>query len=115
MTSPAKVLYFLDSEQIMLTEVKRTDLPDETDKSKVYFWLLLKKPPEHIEKLDFVSMSSEADGEERIFRQGKLHFTPTSGIFETVNGKYLLKNLPTGQLPKDAKEKIEDYLSGKME
>lgn len=112
MTTSLKTLYFLDSEEISLIEVKLTGLPQETEKSKVYFWLMIDKSSERIEKLVFVSMKSEAEKEERIFTKGKLTFNATSGIFETVQKKYPLGNFQADRLPKKIKDIIQDYFSG---
>jgi len=43
MKVPLKTLYFLDDEEISLMEVKLTNLPAGTDKSKVFFWLVFDK------------------------------------------------------------------------
>ncbi len=112
MAVPIKILYFLDSEEMTLLEVKLTDLPPETDKSKVCFWLMLDTSSGKTEKLVFVSMESETGKEERLFTKGKLIFNISSGIFETAQKRYPLKIRPADRLPKKIKETIQDYFSG---
>jgi hypothetical protein len=112
MTLPVKILFYLENDEIALVEIKRTDRSEETDKSKVFFWLLFRKPSGEIEKLDFVSMKSEKEEEERVFRQGKLSFNPTSGLYKTVKGKYILKNISGNNFPEKMEEKINTFLSG---
>lgn len=112
MTLPVKILFYLENEEIALIEIKRTDSPEELDKSKVYFWLLFKKLSGEIEKLDFVSMKSEEEREERVFGQGKLNFGSGSGFYETKSKKQMLKNLTGKHLPEGISEKIMIFLSG---
>ena len=104
-------MFYLDSRELTLIEVKRNDKPQEKNKSKVYFWLLFNKSTDKIEKLDFVSMQSSKEKEERIFRQGKLNFRSTSEFFETLQRKYALENLPPTQLPEKIGKKIHTFLS----
>lgn len=92
-------------------EIKLTGLPTETDKSKIYFWLILDKSEKQMGKLVFISMKSENGKEERIFAQGKLTFNATSGTFETKQKRYLLKNLSTSRLPEKIEKIIQDYFS----
>jgi hypothetical protein len=92
MTIPLTILHYLRSEDIVLLETKRLDKPRETDKSKVYHWWLY-TPQTGIQKLDFVSMKSTGENEERIFKQGKLTFSiAASGLYEDKSGRYLLQH-----------------------
>jgi len=110
MCLPFKILYFLDSDKTALAEVRRTDLSGETDKSKLYFWFLLRKKTGQISRLEFISMRSDNGKEERIFSQGKLSFDKFLGEFEDAAGKLLLKSQPVHQLPEMAREKISTFL-----
>jgi hypothetical protein len=112
MTTPLKTLYFLDGEEITLVEIKLAGLPPETNKSKVYFWLIIDKSSERTGKLVFVSMKSETGKEVRHFTKGKLTFNAASGIFETAQKRHPLKNLPVSLLPEKTKEIIQDYFTG---
>ncbi len=104
-----KTLYLLDNEHFALVEIKRTDLPRETDKSKVYFWFLLQKSPLHIQKLDFVAMHSNETVEERIFQQGKLRFTKTEGVYKTKEKRYPLNRLAPNTLPEEYVQAIRAF------
>jgi len=110
MCLPFKTLYFLDGDETALAEVRRADLPGETDKSKLYFWFLLRKKTGQINRLEFVSMRSDNGKEERIFSQGKLSFDKLLGVFEDANGKLMLKSQPVRQLPEMTREKISTFL-----
>ncbi len=68
-----KILYHFESESFSLIEIKRL-LPNETDKSKIFFWLLFDKQEVRIKKLNFVSMSSDGDTQFRIFTNEQLSF-----------------------------------------
>ncbi|VAW28699.1 hypothetical protein MNBD_BACTEROID07-58 [hydrothermal vent metagenome] len=105
-----KTLYFLEGNEITLAEIRRTDLPGETDKSKLYFWFLLKKKTGRISRLEFVSMKSDTGKEERIFNQGKLSFDQFLGKFEDINGELTLKNQPAHELPEMTRKKINTFL-----
>jgi len=110
MCLPFKILYFLDNDKTVLVEIRRTDLPGETDKSKLYFWFLLRKKTGQLSRLEFVSMRSDNGKEERIFNQGKLSFDKSLGEFEDATGKRLLKSQPVHQLPEMTREKISTFL-----
>ncbi len=107
---PFKTLYFLDGDETALVEVRRSDLPGEADKSKLYFWFLLRKKTGQISRLEFISMRSDNEKEERIFSQGKLSFDKLLGEFEDANGKLILKSRPVRQLPEMIREKISTFL-----
>jgi hypothetical protein len=94
------VLYFLDHDQYAFVEIKRTDLPDKTDKSKLFFWLMFDKAKGSLQKLEFVSMLSDEQGEKRLFRQGQLTFGAVDGKF-TGNDSFevKLKRKTTDNLP----------------
>ncbi len=112
MTLPVKILFYLENEEIALIEIKRTDRPEELDKSKVYFWLLFKKSSGEIEKLDFVSMKYGQEKEERVFSQGRLTFDKHFGSFEDFAGQHPLRNIPATQLSGEFEEKINHYFQG---
>ncbi len=104
------VLYFLEGEDLFLAEVKRTDLINEPDKSKVFFWLLVKKQTETVEKLDFVSMKSEEGKEQRLFLQGDLFFDTQGGSFEDQEGKHRLQTRPPVRLPENTLQEIKKFI-----
>jgi len=110
MKTSFKILYYLDSNFLSLLEIKRTDLETETDKSKLYHWLILDKRTNQIQKLDFVSMNTSGREEERIFKQEKLQFNFNEGIYEGKSQTAELKVLLTDTLPKPVINTIEKYL-----
>ncbi len=106
-----KVLYYLDSKHFSLIEIKRTDLDGEKDKSKLYYWLIYLKSSNQLQKLDFVSMKSSGNDEERIFKQGKLHFnTDDIGHYESNKQSGRLRYIPASDLPKPIAEAITSFL-----
>ena len=111
-TPPIHILYFLEGKEFCLTEVKRTDLPQEPDKSKVYFWLFIDTRTGAVQKLDFVSMKSEKGKEQRRFVQGKLTFDSREGVFENQQGEHPLQTRPPASLPEKIMNQIQVFLQG---
>ncbi len=105
-----KVLYYLDSNHFSLIEIKRTDMDGEKDKSKLFYWLIYFKPSNQLQKLDFVSMKSSGNDEERIFKQGKLHFNTDIGYYESDKQSDRLRYIPASDLPKPIAEAIASFL-----
>ena len=75
------VLYQLAGGELSLIEIRRDDLGEERDPSKLYHWLWFKPDGRLHERLRFVSMRSDAPNEERIFEQGALRYNATNGTF----------------------------------
>ncbi len=75
------VLYQLAGGELSLIEIRRDDLGEERDPSKLYHWLWFKRDDRLHERLRFVSMRSDGPNEERIFEQGALRFNASNGTF----------------------------------
>lgn len=89
-----KILYHFESEVFSLIEIKRT-LQNETDKSKLYFWLLFDKQEVKLQKLNFVSMSSDEENEFRVFENIRLSFDKQKAFLISNNKEFMLQAIPT--------------------
>lgn len=106
-----KTLYYFESETFSLIEIKRI-LPNETDKSKLFFWLLFDKQEARLKKLNFVSMSSDGDTQFRVFENEQLSFDGQKGLFILNNEEFQLQVMPADvDLETDLRQAIEDFLS----
>jgi acetyltransferase-like isoleucine patch superfamily enzyme len=74
------ILYYFESDSHILVEVK-FDIKNESDKSKIYYWLLYDKYNDKLEIMDFVSIGND----ERVFKQGKFNFNSNSGTLVMNN------------------------------
>jgi|ERR1035437_7537368 hypothetical protein len=88
-----KTRFHFESEIFSLVEIKRF-LPNETDKSKLYLWLLLDKRKSKLTKLNFVSMSSDGEHEFRIFENERLSFYKQKAFLITNNIEFQLEAIP---------------------
>jgi hypothetical protein len=93
-----KILYYFESDLLSLIEIKRL-LPNETDKSKIFFWLLFDKPEAKLKKLNFVSMHSDGDTELRIFEQEQVAFNKLGALLNLENEEFLLDVMPSDAKP----------------
>ncbi len=89
-----KTLYHFESETFSLIELKRL-LPNETDKSKLFFWLLFDKQQARLKKLNFVSMASDGDTELRVFEEEHLAFDKQKALLNLKNEEFLLEVIPS--------------------
>lgn len=89
-----KTLFHFESEVFSLVEIKHL-LPNETDKSKLYFWLLFDKQKAKLQKLNFVSMTSDGEKEFRFFENGQLTFNKKNAILILDNNEFKLEVLST--------------------
>jgi len=106
-----KILFHLESEEFSVLEIKRF-LPNETDKSRIYFWLLFDKQEAKLRKLNFVSMSSDGDTQFRVFENEQLSFDGQKGLFILNNEEFQLQVMPADvDLETDLRQAIEDFLS----
>jgi len=88
-----KILYHFESETFSLVEIK-WDFQNETDKSKLYSWLLFNKQEEKLQKLNFVSMSSDEKNEFRIFENIRLSFDNQKAVLISDNKEFKLQAIP---------------------
>lgn len=88
-----KTLFHFESEVFSVVEIKRF-LPNETDKSRIYFWLLFDKQEATLRKLNFVSMRSEGRTEFRVFENERLTFNSQEGVLVFNHEDFFLKVIP---------------------
>jgi len=105
-----KILYHFESETFSLIEIKRL-LPNETDKSKIFFWLLFDKQEVRIKKLNFVSMHSDGDTQFRIFTNEQLSFDSQKARLILNNDEQQLDVKPLdSQLNNQLQQTIDAFL-----
>lgn len=93
-----KIKYYFDSETHHLFEVKNEDIK-ETDKSKIYSWVLFDKMKSDVKYLTFVSMG----GEIRTFKEGCLIINNEAASLD-IDGELLFFS----------KEKIDKHVYNKL-
>lgn len=74
-------LYFLESEELYVIEIKRNDLNEYAAIADKFQWLLISKSTLAITRLHFRSMDSSEEVEERFFEEGFLKFNTTNGTY----------------------------------
>ena len=74
-------LYFLENFNLWIIELKRLDLPEDAATGDKFKWLLIDKQTLKISPMDFSSMDSSQQIEERFFQQGYLKFNDSTGTF----------------------------------
>ncbi|SFH02029.1 hypothetical protein [Pedobacter insulae] len=74
-------IYFLENTDTYLLEIKRNDLPQDEDISKIYQWMRVSKDFQEANPLTFRSMDSSMEVEERYFEEGFLKFNRDNGTF----------------------------------
>lgn len=74
-------LYFLENFSMIIIEIKRTDLSEDAEIGEKFKWLKFDKETNEISELNFSSMDSSEEIEERYFEQGYLKFNNTTGTF----------------------------------
>ena len=106
-------LYFFENQQIIILELKRTDLPSEAIKSDLYKWLLIDRESAQIRPLDFLSVKSGEHQQERFFRQGYLSFDAEHAVYirESSSVQNTLTSKHPEQIPLWVVTSIEEQLS----
>lgn len=112
--SPAfTCLYFLENTDTYIMEVKRNDLPEGEDISKVYRWMKISKDLSMASPLTFRSMDSSLEVEERYFEEGFLKFNKEQGTFiekyNSAQHQLLARN--SMDIPTELREAINEFLS----
>ncbi|KQB98612.1 hypothetical protein [Pedobacter sp. Hv1] len=74
-------IFFLENVYLQIIEVKRNDLASDADISEKFKWLRIEKETLQITPLNFASMDSSGDIEERYFLEGYLKFNSSTGTF----------------------------------
>jgi hypothetical protein len=109
MKVPYKVLFFLENSDVIITEIKRTDVIDDNPDKK-YHWVFYEKKDGSIRKLTFISMDYSNDFQKRFFQQGELKFNSVDGSFIEKGMHIVLQNHTGSLLPEVSFEQIYHYL-----
>lgn len=112
--SPAfTCIYFLENTDTYILEIKRNDLPQDEDISKIYQWMRVSKDFQQASPLTFRSMDSSLEIEERYFEEGFLKFNSNSGTFiEKYNSaQHKLEAKSNSEIPQDLTDAITSFLS----
>ncbi|ACU05464.1 MULTISPECIES: hypothetical protein [Pedobacter] len=112
MTINFECLYFLDSEQLCIIEIKINNLPADAPKKDKFKWLLINKKTLSIKTLQFRSMDSSHEIEERFFDLGYLKFDAQKGVYisKEPTTQYQLENTDGQPIPDVIKEAVSLYL-----
>jgi hypothetical protein len=107
-------LYFLDTRQLCIIEVKLTNLPANAEKKDQYQWLLINKTGLDVKELQFKSMDSSHEIEERFFDLGYLKFNTQKGVYisKEPSAQHLLENVSCEEVPTGMMEVIARHLNG---
>lgn len=76
-----KCLYHLENYDLYIIEIKRTDLSNDAPIADRFKWLKISKETLEITPLNFASMDSAGEIEERYFEEGYLKFDSKTGTF----------------------------------
>ena len=105
------MLFHFESEEYALLEIKRT-LDQETDKSKLYFWLLYDKSNGTLKKLNFVSMSQDEENQFRTFEHEHLAFDTQIAVLFSADTEYFMDVMPVEEeLNVELKQAIDEFLN----
>lgn len=103
------VNFHFEDDSVSVLEIKR-NLIVETDKSKLYKWLVFDKKNGSLSPLTFVSMDTKDGKEYRTFKEAKLEFDNRAAIFRENDKEFRLKVIKEKKLPAEINEMIGDYL-----
>ncbi|PIK14019.1 hypothetical protein [Halobacteriovorax sp. JY17] len=111
-----ELLYYFMNENVILTEIKRSDLSNEKDKSKIYSWIKINPHNQEAEFLTYQSMSVEnINGNEinvRTFSDGELRFDQHFAKFQHKSEGYIVMNCNTTDVPEVFLDKISSLIQG---
>ncbi|GAB3978517.1 hypothetical protein GCM10028806_41810 [Spirosoma terrae] len=106
-----RVLYYLDNESASIVEIKRLDIDPDSPVYKLYYWLFWNKDNNNPEQLRFVSMTSLADSEKRVFEHGALSFNEQEGLLTMLpSHPYALQRRSPLALSAADVKLIDDFL-----
>ncbi len=111
--SPAfTCIYFLENTDTYILEIKRNDLSQDEDVSKIYQWMRVSKDFQQTSPLTFRSMDSSLEVEERYFEEGFLKFNHNTGTFiEKYNSaQHQLESKNSSEVPQELTNAINNFL-----
>ena len=105
-------LFFLENAYLQIIEIKRTDLPEAADISARFKWLRIEKETMQVSQLNFASMDSSEEIEERYFNEGYLKFNDSTGTFiEKYNSaQHPLNRILAFKMPSALENAIKEFL-----
>ena len=106
-------LFLLESTDFFILEIKRTDIPENSPPADRFKWLRIEKEKSVVASLNFRSMDSSGEIEERFFDEGFLKFDSSEGAFiEKFNkAQHSLKRLASVSLEESIVNCISQYLT----
>lgn len=106
-------IYFFGNQQILILEIKRTDLSSDSVKADTYKWLLVEKSTEQIIQLDFLAMHTTNGAEERFFRQGYLSFDTNQAVYirEASSVQEFLDTFDSSEISRELNLNIQRFLN----
>jgi len=107
-------LYYLENNDLYIIEIKRTDLSNDAPIADRFKWLKINKETLEITQLNFASMDSAGEIEERYFAEGYLKFDHKTGTFiEKYNsGQHALARKMDFELPDHLNNSIMESTFG---
>lgn len=96
-------LYFLESPYLQILEISRTDLMYNAPLGERFRWLKIDRQSGQITELNFRSMDSAGEVEERYFDEGFLKFNSTVGTF--------IEKFNSAQHPLERRQNLEISLT----
>lgn len=111
MPEPYQTLHLFENNKTLIVEVRRLDLPKQSEPSLVNHWLFYDRASASLVKLWLNSTDSSSAIEERYFEQGYLKFNKAEGTYiEKYNSaQHKLNNNTDRVLSMEIKELIAGY------
>ena len=105
--------YHLENYDLYIIEIKRTDLDNDAPIADRFKWLKINKETLEITQLNFASMDSAGEIEERYFEEGYLKFDSKTGTFiEKYNsGQHALERKTDLELPDNLINSITESIN----
>ncbi len=106
-----KCLHVFQSHGATLLEIKRKDLPEDSDKSDLYHWFLVREDVEKAMRLTFLEMHAENGVELRAFDEGELQFDDSMAEL-LLDGEYglAMDRISVKKITRKVWEKVVSYL-----
>lgn len=113
MPTKFKCLSFLDTDQLCIVEIKLPDIHFEFGQKERYKWLLINKENLTIKEMEFKSMDSAHEIEERFFDLGYLKFDYQKGVYISKEPalQYPLENTSCETVPDTIIGAITNFLN----
>jgi hypothetical protein len=102
-------LYYFTSSSFDIVEIKRLGA-EYVGPAQIYKWLLIRKVPLQIQRLQFESMERIGSVEHRTFGEGKFEFDEHKGLWKENNEYLEFERKVTELVPILINSQIEDLL-----